>query len=59
MVLLSSHALYSLHDRLMNPRNEVLRQGLQLYLESQLTEKIEDYCLKVTILLESGCQVVL
>ena len=43
----------------MNPRNEVLRQGLQLYLESQLTEKIEDYYLKVTILLESGCQVVL
>ena len=59
MVLPSSCTLYSLHDRLMNPRNEVLRQGLQLYLESQLTEKIEDYYLKVTILLESGCQVVL
>jgi len=33
-------------ERPINPRDKVLRQGIQLYLESQLTEKMANYCLK-------------
>ena len=34
-----------LHDRPMNPKDKVLRQGIQLYAESRLTEKMANYCL--------------
>ena len=44
-------ALCSLQDRPINLRDQGLRQGIQLYLES--------YCLKRTILLGPGCQVLL
>ena len=32
------------HDKPMNPKNEVLRGRIQLYLESQLTENMADWC---------------
>ena len=34
-----------LHDRPKNPKDKVLRQGIQFYAESWLTEKMESYCL--------------
>ena len=39
-----------LHDRPINLRNELLRQGIELYSESQLTKKMTDKCLKIIIL---------
>ena len=39
----------------MNPRDKILRQGIQLYSESWLSEKM----LKVSILSKSGCQVLI
>ena len=39
-VLLTPSSLCLPYDRPMNPRDEVLRQGKRLYLESQLTEKM-------------------
>ena len=39
-VCLSPSSLCSPYDRPVNPRDEVLRQGKRLYLESQLTEKM-------------------
>ena len=35
-------SLCSLRDRPMNQRDEVLRQGIQFYSESQLTKKMAD-----------------
>lgn len=34
-----------LHDRPMNPKDKVLELRIQLYAESWLTEKMENYCL--------------
>ena len=31
------------HDRSVNQRDNVLRRGIRLYSESQLTEKMADY----------------
>ena len=39
-VLVSPSLLCLPYDRPMNPRDKVLRQGKQLYLESQLIEKM-------------------
>ena len=36
-----------------------VRQGIRLYSESPLTQKMANECLKTTILLRSGCQVLL
>ena len=41
-MLLSPSLLCSPHDRLMNPRDEVLQQGIRLYSESRLTKKMAD-----------------
>ena len=57
LVLLSPSSPFSPHDRPVNPRDEVLRQGIQLYSESWLTEKMADWSLRVIILSGSGCQV--
>ena len=45
ILLLSPSLLHSPHDRPVNPRNDVLRQGIWLYSEIQLTEKMADSCL--------------
>lgn len=39
--------------------DDVLRQGIQLYLESRPTDKLTDWSLKITILSGSGCQILL
>ena len=48
-LLLSPNSLCSPHERPVNPRDEVLRQGVRLYLESWLTDKMTDSYLKITI----------
>ena len=58
-VLLSPSSLCSPHDRPMNLRDKVLRQGIWLYSESWLTQKVADWWPRVTILWRSGCQVLL
>ena len=58
-VLLSPSSLCSPHDRPMNLRDKVLRQGIWLFSESWLTQKMADWWLRVTILSRSGCQVLL
>ena len=49
VLLMNPSLLCLLHERPMNPRDEGLRQGIQLYSE------MADQCLRVTILSESGC----
>ena len=49
-VLLSPGSLCSLHDRPMNLRDKVLKQGIWLYSESWLTQKMANWWLRVTIL---------
>ena len=58
-MLPDSSLFCSLHSRPVNARDKVLRQGVQLYLESQLTKKMADSCLKITIFCGPDCQVVL
>ena len=41
-LLLNPRSLCSLHNTRINPRDEILRQGIWLYSESQLTEKVAD-----------------
>ena len=42
LLLMTSNLCCFLHERSMNPRYEVLRQGIWLYLESLLMEKMVD-----------------
>ena len=42
ILLLSPSSLYLLQERPINPRDEILRQGMWLYSESQLAEKMAD-----------------
>ena len=42
ILLLSPSSLCLQQDRPINPGDEVLRQVIQLYLESQLTEKVAE-----------------
>ena len=58
-LLLSASSLYSLYNRPINLGDEVLRQGIWLYSERWLTEKMADKCLKITTLSRPGCQVLL
>ena len=58
-LLLSPSLLYSLYNSPINLGDEVLRQGIWLYSERWLTEKMADKYLKITILSRPGCQVLL
>ena len=57
LVVLSPSSLCSPHNSPVKPRDEVLKQGIQLYSEGSLTEKLADWSLRVIILSWSGCQI--
>ena len=42
ILLLSPSSLCLQQDRPINPGDDILRHGIQLYLESQLTEKMAE-----------------
>ena len=50
-LFLSPNLLCLPHERPVDLREEVLRQGKRLYLESQVTEKMAGYCLKINYLI--------